>query len=261
MLRDRPGSQPSEYSFWDHPGAWPHDPPGYVLLARACQEVGRAMFGAQWAESWGEPDEPPDDCGLATWEHYKHACDEFQNAFVAMRAEVVQSIGGQCEIGTLVAAVRPKAGGQMIALEQHMWNAEGVEPRFHRCDMSLDDPFETGGGSCRFYWIFLERASLDTVLGQVPQRSPLQNIGASIPDGSVPRIHAFDMPRDHKFRLAMMAFVAIYGPNGPELGETEEECFHKVNEWLLQNGKHAVSKPTLRRGKRALRTQYQAERN
>jgi hypothetical protein len=261
MVGDRPGSQPSEYSFWDHPRDWPHDPPGYVFLARACQEVGRAMFGSKWADIWGEPDEPPDDCDQATWEQYEYACDEFQNAFVAMRAAVVQRIATQCEMGTLVAAVRPKVGGQMITLEQHMWNAEGIEPRFHRCDMSLDDAFESSGNFYRPYWIFLERASFDGVLGQVHQHLPLTNTAASVSDGSVPRTHAFDMPRAHRKIAAQNALLDIYGPNGPEFGETEEICHQKVNEWLRNRGKPSVGKSTLGRAKRALRTQCQAERN
>jgi hypothetical protein len=128
MLPDKTGSQPleREYPFWDHPEQWPHDPPGYVFLARGCHEVGRAMFGAKWAESWGEPGEPPDDCDLATWDQYERECDEFQKAFVAMRAKVVRMIAEQCAKGILVAAVRPKAGGEMVRLEQHLWNLDGV---------------------------------------------------------------------------------------------------------------------------------------
>jgi hypothetical protein len=34
--------------FWARPHTWPHDPHGYVFLARAIEEVGRAMFGQDW---------------------------------------------------------------------------------------------------------------------------------------------------------------------------------------------------------------------
>jgi len=252
MFSDTPGSQPSEYSFWDHPGAWPHDPPGYVFLARACQEVGRAMFGAQWADTWGEPDEPPDDCDLAPWEQYKRKCDEFQNAFVAMRAAVVASIARQCEIGTLAAAVRPKPGGQMIPLEQHIWNLEGVERRFHRCDMSLDDPFETGGGSSRPYWIFIERVSLDRFLGQLDQGGvPLQNQALASID-TAPNEQHFNGLRAHRMRGAQRALLAIYGPDSSGLGDIEDVCLRKVKECLLKNGKLTLSRTTLKRAKKRL---------
>jgi hypothetical protein len=234
MLTDKPGSQPleHEYPFWDHPKNWPHDPPGYVFLARASQELGRAMFGDRWAESWAEPDEPPDDCDRATWKDYECACDEFQRDLVTMRADVVRTIANQCEAGTLVAAARPKPGGRMVRLEQHLWNLEDVEPRFHRCDMSLDNPFEEGGDFYKPYWIYIERESLDGFLSHRRQRSSPPEQAGPTPDGSVPSTHDFDQPRNHKLLLAQRALVAIYGPNGPDLGETEEDCFCKVNQWL-----------------------------
>jgi len=250
MFSDTPGSQPSEYSFWDHPGAWPHDPPGYAFLARACHEVGRAMFGSKWADSWGEPDEPPHECGQASWEDYERACDEFQNAFVAMRAAVVQEIATQCEIGTLVAAVRPKPGGQMIALVQHMWNFERVEPRFHRCDMSLDDPFETGGGSPRPYWIFIERVSLDRFLVQQHQRTSVPNSTAASIDTAL-HPNGFKQPRKHKLILAMQMLREVY-PNGLPAGETEILFLRKVRGHMRNSGKPDLSDSTLKRAKKRL---------
>jgi hypothetical protein len=34
--------------FWARPHLWPRDPRGYVFLARAVDEIGRAMFGQDW---------------------------------------------------------------------------------------------------------------------------------------------------------------------------------------------------------------------
>jgi hypothetical protein len=34
--------------FWARPHVWPLDPDGYVFLARAVEEIGRAMFGQHW---------------------------------------------------------------------------------------------------------------------------------------------------------------------------------------------------------------------
>jgi hypothetical protein len=34
--------------FWAEPHRWPRDPAGYVFLARAVEEIGRAMFDARW---------------------------------------------------------------------------------------------------------------------------------------------------------------------------------------------------------------------
>jgi hypothetical protein len=256
-----PGSQPSEdnYPFWDHPGKWPHDPPGYVFLARACHEVGRAMFGAEWAASWDEPADPPDDCDLATWEVYERACDDFQNAFVAMRSDVVRTIAEECEAGTLVAAVRPKAGGKMINVEPHIWNLEGVERRFHRCDMSLGNPFGNGG-SYGSHWIYIERASLDGYLTQSHQKVPEPNLTAASIDITA-NDHHFNGRRDHRMLAAQKALLATYGPDSSGLGDIEDVCLRKVNEWLVNHGKPPVSKATLKRAKHGLRTETKPERN
>jgi hypothetical protein len=34
--------------FWARPDVWPRDPLGYIFLARAIEEIGRAMFGEDW---------------------------------------------------------------------------------------------------------------------------------------------------------------------------------------------------------------------
>jgi hypothetical protein len=214
------------------------------------------MFGSKWADSWGEPDEPPDDCDLATWEDYKRECDEFQNAFVAMRAAVVQSIAKQCEMASLVAAVRPKAGGQMIELAQYMWNAEAVEPRFHRCDMSLDDPFETGGGSCTFYWIFIERGTLDGFLSRSDHSVPLRNQAPDSIDAA-PNPNGFKQPRSHKLQFAIETLREIY-PNGIPLRETQIHFFRRVGEHLRNSGKPPISEATLKRAKMQLAQSPQA---
>jgi hypothetical protein len=81
--------------------------------------------------------------------------------------------------------------------------------------------------------------------------SPPANPPASLADDPILRTGAFCQPRDHRCRLVQIALVDIYGPDGPDLGETEEWCLQKVNAWLLNRGKPAVSKATVRRAKRA----------
>ena len=34
--------------FWSMPSSWPMDPAGYVFLARAMDELGRARYGRDW---------------------------------------------------------------------------------------------------------------------------------------------------------------------------------------------------------------------
>src|SRR4051794_23381094 len=47
--------------FWMSSGGWPWDPTGYVFLARAVQEIGKAMYGAEWTGA--EP------CTPIPWDH------------------------------------------------------------------------------------------------------------------------------------------------------------------------------------------------
>jgi hypothetical protein len=94
---------------------------------------------------------------------------------------------------------------------------------------------------------------LDKFLNELDGSTPLLNGGASPTAGADPRPDPFHQLRNHKFLLAQKALVTVYGPTGPNLGETEKDCVHKVNEWLRHNGKHVVSKQTIRRAKRQLR--------
>jgi hypothetical protein len=77
MATNKPQSKDPAYQFWDNQREWPNDPPNYVFLARACHEVGRAIFGADWIEQHSSLDdreeqmEPPDDCDEETWATYE----------------------------------------------------------------------------------------------------------------------------------------------------------------------------------------------
>jgi hypothetical protein len=168
---------PFDVYFWRNPETWPHDPPGYVFLARAFDDIGRAKYGARWVESPTEPEEPedpPDDADDTAWqqnelayEQYERARDQANADFLRMRAEVARIIAHQCEVGNLITAVRPKSGGDMVELEPHSWNTENFGSRFSRCDMSLNDPF-SNSRLHRSHWIYLTRDSLDKYLGKKP---------------------------------------------------------------------------------------------
>ena len=114
--------------FWDHPENWPLDSPGYVFLARAFNQFGSAKYGASWDELLEGPEEPDDvddpieDDRL--WDEYEQAEQKFQtelSAFEArkeaMRVSVAENIAEQCERGSLVAAIRPRPGGEFVRLQ------------------------------------------------------------------------------------------------------------------------------------------------
>jgi hypothetical protein len=161
-----------QYSFWNSSEDWPHDPPGYVFLARAFHEIGTASYRGGWIQpprvnEPEEPEEPADDCDEEIWDKYEEEDDQYEDACEKARAEcedmwanVARMIVEACESGALVSSVRAKAGGAMNKLEPHYWNAESVKSRFSRCEMSLNDPFSDHYRSADAYWIFVTRDSL-----------------------------------------------------------------------------------------------------
>ncbi len=166
-------------SFWEYPADWPRDPPGYVFLARAFDEIGRAAHGERWiyaepAEP-AEPEEPPDDCDDAEWDAYERACDQadaelhdVQAKIAELKSSVARMIAEKCEAGVLITAARPKPGGKMTELEQHHWNIDNFRIRFLGCDISLSHPFSVHRDGRNECWIFLTRDSLDHLLMTQP---------------------------------------------------------------------------------------------
>jgi len=152
-----------DHHFWDHPERWPPNPPNYVFLARAFQEIGRAKYGEQWTDSYIEPKEPPEDCDDAADDQFDSDCEKRLVTFGEMRASTARTIAEQSELGNLVTAVRHTAGGQMNQLEPYLWNTENFGTRFFRCQMSLSQPFQDPA-RVHFeplHWIYITRESLD----------------------------------------------------------------------------------------------------
>jgi len=160
--------------FWHTPREWPHDPPGYVFLARAFSEIGRAIFGEKWSGEENPPkgkladpqiekklQELADDDEFIPLEEVEQdeEADEHHRMWVTVKDDFLK----QCLAGRLVCAVRPKEGGEMTDLPTNMWNAENLEQRFRHCQMSLKRPFASLPISDP-HWIFLKRESLDKYL-------------------------------------------------------------------------------------------------
>jgi hypothetical protein len=158
--------------FWRTPSEWPNDPPGYVFLARAFDEIGVAMFGEKWSmkdektEQEVEPvDLDADDLALAETQ------DEHEAMWVAIKAAIVRG----CAEGRLISAVRPKEGGNTEELDKGIWHSEHLDQRFYRCEMSPASPFKKGRRP-ETHWIFLQRQSLGQYLAVHPHnRAPTPN--------------------------------------------------------------------------------------
>jgi hypothetical protein len=151
---------------------WPNDPPGYVFLARAFNEIGPAIF----AEKWPKKEKPtetqftlaqtldaPEKLSVDELDASDILHDQESNDTERMHRAVKDKVVKGCFEGCLVSAVRAKEGGKMKKLEPEMWNAENLDYRFPRCEMSLATPFKKSPFP-ETHWIFLERESLDRFL-------------------------------------------------------------------------------------------------
>jgi hypothetical protein len=143
------GTMPILTRFWNTSGEWPHDPPGYIFLARAFDQIGVRMFGEKWSHKEEKIQREletvdPDADDLVLTEAQK----ELETMWVAIKNEFVK----HCLKGDLVSAVRELRGGAMTDLGWETWNAENVDWRFDQCQMSLDHPFERCKGT---HWIFI----------------------------------------------------------------------------------------------------------
>jgi hypothetical protein len=149
-----------ERSFWSSSKKWPHDPPGFVFLARAFQEIGRAIYGNQWNEP-KYPNEPEDDCDEPAWEDYGNAEKEFESLklkFEEMKVDVARVIAKECEKQNLVTAAR-RLQGEMLELAWHDWNIDDLQSRFFRCEICLE------GERCS---LFVTRKSMDGFMATQP---------------------------------------------------------------------------------------------
>jgi hypothetical protein len=163
--------------FWDCPAKWPHDPPGYLFLARSYDQIGHAVHGDRWNHPVKMPEEPECppvdcddvDCDDSVWEaserahdEWERACDEADANFQNMREGVARAIIQQCELNELVAAARAKHGGKMVPLEWHDFNID--DPRlFFRCEIQVQSSP---------HWIFITRDSLHQFLVKQSHSEP-----------------------------------------------------------------------------------------
>jgi hypothetical protein len=248
--------------FWANPADWPRDPPGYVFLGRAFDEIGRAAHAERWiyAEP-AEPEEPPDDCDDAEWDAYERADEQYEKAreqakadFQNMRECLARMIAEQCELGNLVTAVRPKRGGEMTELGRHHWNIDDLRRRFFGCGMSVDHPFADHRVSRNDCWIYVTQASLGQYL------SGLRVIGAAQP-GEAQVIERSDnlvesepsaTERAHRLAATIEAIIAIW--KDPPMGIMASQRDGKINAWLTKHDKTTVSAATIKRALNQLRS-------
>jgi len=144
-------------SFWSSPEKWPHDPPGFVFLARAFDEIGRAIHGDQWNEA-EYPKEPENDDDENAWEAYERAEEAFERLKSERKVGIARTLAKQCEEEKIVAAAR-RPRGQMVTLQWYRWNVDDLRTRFFRCEICLE------GERCS---LFVTRDSLEQFIATQP---------------------------------------------------------------------------------------------
>jgi hypothetical protein len=145
---------PLNNAFWSKPEHWPIDAEGYVFMARAFNQIGKAMFGDYWLGH----------------EHLATADWNSDPGLIARRAAVLQEIAKRLQEGGLVAGNRPKEGGPITDTPKTWWNTEldRMAMRFINCEINPKDPFGGPVISARNSWIFIKRNSLDELLERQP---------------------------------------------------------------------------------------------
>lgn len=90
-----------------------------------------------------------------------HEADAERHPAKSRFARVIAEIRDRLADGRFVSALRDREGGQIgPPLPSHLWNTEGVSPRFFWCQMNPADPFSSCVGGDQFDYIFLSRVSL-----------------------------------------------------------------------------------------------------
>jgi hypothetical protein len=174
-------------SFWKSQARWPNDPAGYVFLARAIDLIGKAFVEGWTGKEFatielsnqipphrprvGFPRQTPEIEALTarfrTSKEPQEANAPLPNQvrFVRDRAaEARQTTALLCESQALRTFGRPVEGGSLHAIDPRWWRTERLEPRFTWCQLNPNDPFGYAIGGDRFWLIFVEKDSLETVI-------------------------------------------------------------------------------------------------
>jgi hypothetical protein len=155
-------------SFWADRPNWAVDSEDYVFLARAFEEVGKAMFGRAWTG---------DECSSTSDRKLKPL-------HLARLAAVQDAIATAGRSGELKFGHRPREGGDVKEAPASWWatEAQHYRRRFYACQINADDPFGHGDASNRYSWIYVTRQSLDKFLDDrpfAPKAIPVSSIPMS----------------------------------------------------------------------------------
>src|ERR1035437_10898826 len=155
---------PLNNMFWNKPEHWPVDTPDYIFLARAFNQIGKAMFGDYWID------------------HEHLAKDDWNSdpGPIARRAAVLKETTTRLQSSDLVAGIRPLPGGEISEAPNSWWNTElaRMAKRFIYCEIDPQNPFGGPVSSPNNSWIFITRSSLSELI----KRHPFAPMQIAAPD-------------------------------------------------------------------------------
>ena len=181
--------------FWEDSSRWPRDTTTHVFLARAVDAVGRATFKEEWTGREAVtrlphfretiPNMPSLNTGkpgfverltlppVGTFALPENLdTRELMLAAIGRFGSSCRRIANAAADRTLSISARPRNGGALYPIPAEWWNTERWRPRFHFCQIDVKEPFSfasTGVGA-RWWWLFVEKASLAKVLGPPAER-------------------------------------------------------------------------------------------
>jgi hypothetical protein len=150
--------------FWSNPKLWPFQPPDWIFLARAFDQIGSAMFGTYWTGS-----ERVDSAG---WDS--------DPGLIARRTAALQETAKRLQSKELIAGVRSPKGGEITEADPNWWNTEQdrIVSRLCWCQIDPKNPFGDALSGPNTFWIFIRRNSLEKFLDQQPFKpKPTVDVG------------------------------------------------------------------------------------
>jgi hypothetical protein len=153
----------NRFEFWVIRKDWPGDTASHVFLGNAVNEIGKALFGSDWTGA-----EPATELMPLSNRQRERGCfgEKVAKDRAAKRpamerfSRVKATIIRLAETEHLTTALRPKLGGDPVAIHRSLWNSERLSVRFDRCQMNPRDPFGVGVAGDGYCWIFVTRESL-----------------------------------------------------------------------------------------------------
>jgi hypothetical protein len=119
--------------FWADKDDWPGNPPGYVFLARAVDEVGRNLLPEEWTGD--EPLKYED----REWDRGPYKDEAARGRF----KKVIEAVSTLCAKGQLASAVMTSSRGTLSQIDKAWWAAASrkvTEGWFLLCSINLKDP-------------------------------------------------------------------------------------------------------------------------